>query len=151
MGDRRTEHGHDAVADMLVDVAAMLGDQAVGELEEGVEERVDLLGVELVGQRRVADEVGEQHAHLPPLALRSVRPAVPRRGPGAQRGDRLEQPSPMTDRGDPELLQVVGRQRRQQRRVDGVVRECLGILLQPQALQPAGHVHGRNSGRLAAV
>ena len=49
MGDRRTEHGHDAVADMLVDVAAMLGHDPVDALEEGVEERVDLLGVELVG------------------------------------------------------------------------------------------------------
>ena len=57
----------------------------------------------------------------------------------------------MTDGGDPELLQVVGGQRRQHGRVDGVVRERLGILIQPQALQPRRHVHGRTSGRLATV
>ncbi len=90
MGDGRAEHGHDAVADMLVDVAAMLGDDPVGAAEEGIEERVDLLGVELGGERRIADEVGEQHAHLPPLALRQRRAGSFRRGlrPAARRSPR---------------------------------------------------------------
>ena len=34
VGDRRAEHRHDAVADVLVDPAAVLLDEAVGELEE---------------------------------------------------------------------------------------------------------------------
>ena len=52
----------------------------------------------------------------------------------------------MAYRGDAEFLKIVGGQRRQQRRVDRVVREGPGILAQPQALQPRLDVQRPASG-----
>ena len=145
VGDRGTEYGHDAVADMLVDVPAMLGHEAIDPLEEGVEERVHILRVEPARQRRITGEVGEQDADLPPLAFDRVRrhPILKRLRP--QLGNRLEQASAVPDRADAEILEVVGGQRRQQGGVDGIVLESLGILPEAKATQPAGHVQGRTS------
>ena len=85
VGQRRAEHRHDAVADVLVDPAAVLLDQAVDALEEAAEQRVHLLGVELAAQRRVAGEVREEHRHL--RRSPSARPA------GARRWPRLRPPA----------------------------------------------------------
>ena len=74
VGHRGAEHGHDAVADVLVDPAAVLLHHAVDAPEEAVEQRVHLLRVELAAQRRVAGEVREEHRHLAPLAGRLGRP-----------------------------------------------------------------------------
>ncbi len=80
--DRRAEHRHHAVADVLVDPAAEGRDEAVGAREETAEQAVHLLGVELARKRGEAHQVDEQHAHLAPLApgraggrLRRVRRA----------------------------------------------------------------------------
>ena len=54
MGDRRAEHRHDGVADVLVDGAAVARHHAVDGGEKLVEQRVGLLGVEPAGQLRVA-------------------------------------------------------------------------------------------------
>ena len=73
MGHRGAEDRHNTIADVLVDGPAVIGNACVGKLEEAPEEGVDLLGVEFVGELRVAGEVGEQHRHLPPLSLGQVR------------------------------------------------------------------------------
>ncbi len=78
--DRRAEHAHDRVADVLVDRAAALRDQAVDQLEIAREQPVHVLGVEFARQLRVPREVGEQHGDLPALAgrpRRGVRGGVP--------------------------------------------------------------------------
>jgi hypothetical protein len=101
---RRAEHGHDAVAEVLVDPAAVLLDDAVDPLEEAAEQRVHVLGVELPAQRGVAGEIGEEHHDLAPLAHRLVVLGVTgghlvRFGGAAQRRDRVEQPAAVADRG----------------------------------------------------
>ena len=134
---------HDAVADVLVDLAAMLLDEAVGAVEEAAEQGVHLLGVELPAQRRVAGEVGEEHRHLPPLALK-LRAWPPPPAPCApQRGDGVEQLAPMADRDHAEVLQVLGREPGQDLGVDGVVAERLLVLPQPELAQPSRDVHLR--------
>ncbi len=56
------EDGHRGVADELLDHAAVALDRLAGRGEVGVLDRGHVLGVELLGQRREADEVGEQDA-----------------------------------------------------------------------------------------
>jgi hypothetical protein len=67
--DRSTEHGHHAVADMLVNAPAIARDDAVDRCEEGVQQLMGLLGVESPSQLGVARQIGEQHGHLAPFAL----------------------------------------------------------------------------------
>ena len=54
------EHGHHGVADELLDDAAVRLDVLVPAQEVGVDDRADILGVELLGQHGEVDEVGEQ-------------------------------------------------------------------------------------------
>ena len=60
VGDRRAPDGHHRVADELLDRAAVAADHAGGELEVPRERLTDLLRVTLLGERREADEVGEE-------------------------------------------------------------------------------------------
>ena len=69
VGDGSAEHGHDTVADVLVDGAAVAVDGAIDSLKECAEQAMDLLRIELARQPRVASEVGEQDRHLPTLAV----------------------------------------------------------------------------------
>jgi hypothetical protein len=73
MRHRRPEHGHDAVADVLVDRAAEATDDAVDPREEALEQAVHLLGVQLPAEVGVADQIAEQHGHLAPLPRRTRR------------------------------------------------------------------------------
>ena len=68
VGNRRTEQGHDAVADVFVNAPAVVVNQAVDGLEETRHQLVDFLGAEFVDQGRVAGKIGEERGHLPPLA-----------------------------------------------------------------------------------
>ena len=61
VGDGRTEQGDDGVAEDLVDTPAEGLDLDDERLEVGLDEPGDRLGVEVLGECRVADEVGEQH------------------------------------------------------------------------------------------
>ena len=74
--DRRAEDGHDVVADVLVDGAAVAGDLLAEPAQAAVDERLDALGVHPLGHGRVAGEVGEQHGDLAPLVggRRAARP-----------------------------------------------------------------------------
>jgi hypothetical protein len=68
--DRRAEHAHHRVADVLVDRAARALDRAVRELEVAREDTMDLLGVQPARHSRVTREIGEQDRDLPALADR---------------------------------------------------------------------------------
>jgi oligoribonuclease (3'-5' exoribonuclease) len=50
MGDRSAEYGHDAVANVLVDIAAVIIDDSVNVLEKAPEHGVQLLSLELSAQ-----------------------------------------------------------------------------------------------------
>jgi hypothetical protein len=66
-----------------------------------------------------------------------------RRAVTPQPGDGAQQLAPMADRGDAEILQVIGGQVRQQHIGDVILAECRLVLLQAQALQPTADIHRR--------
>ena len=102
VSDGCAEDRHDAVADVLVDPAAVLGDEAIGVGEEMLQERVHLLRVEFATERGVAGEVGEEDRDLPALAP-GLRRAHPVRRRSAQCRERVEQLAAMPDRHHAEL------------------------------------------------
>ena len=122
MGNRRTEDGHHAVADVPDDVSVMLLNDPVGAVVELLEQGVNLLGVELLTESRGAGEVREQHRHLPPFADRLHRrcgrcPPAFRlvgglHGGAAQRRDGIEQFAAMADQTDTEFFEILGGERR---------------------------------------
>ena len=61
VGDRSPEEGDDRVAEDLVDTAAERLDLGHQGLEVRLDEAGDRLRVAVLGERGVADEVGEQH------------------------------------------------------------------------------------------
>ena len=132
VGHRRAEHAHDAVADVLVDGAAMLLDDAVDDRKEALEQLVHLLRVQLPRERGVVDEVGKEHRHLSPLAGRLIRGSGLggcRIGCGRPRHRcRPEQPFPVAHR-NAELLQVGVGQLRKDVELERVGGKELGVLL----------------------
>ncbi len=72
---RHTEHGHDGVARVLLHGPAVGADLLGHLLEEGREQRAELLGIVPRGERGGPDEVGEDHRHNLPLFGRSHRNA----------------------------------------------------------------------------
>ena len=98
------------------------------------------------GQRRRADEIAEHHGQLSPLGFR--------RGPENRDGHRrtkvstakhgygVEQPTAVADRGYPDVLEVLVRQRREDRSVDVVFAENRLVLPEAQISQPAEDIHG---------
>jgi hypothetical protein len=58
--DRRSPHSHHGVADELLDGSAEALDDEARALEVTQEQVAHVLGVALLRERRVADEVGEQ-------------------------------------------------------------------------------------------
>ena len=65
--DRGAEQGDDAVPQDLVDPAAKGIDVLHQPFEAGVDHPFDLLRIAVLGQCRVADDVGEQHGDDAPL------------------------------------------------------------------------------------
>jgi hypothetical protein len=57
IGCRSPEDCHNAIADVLIDGAAMIGDARIGDFEELPKKLVDLLGVEFACQSCEAGEV----------------------------------------------------------------------------------------------
>ena len=67
MGDRRTEQGHDRIADDLVDPSAERGD-VVGEPgETTIDQVLDLFGIAVLREAGEPDDVGEEHGDDPSL------------------------------------------------------------------------------------
>src|SRR5271154_3501734 len=64
------EQRHDAVAELLGDMAAHFLDRRRGRVEIAADEIAPVLGVELGGNARGADEVAEHHGEV--AALRGV-------------------------------------------------------------------------------
>jgi hypothetical protein len=81
VGDRRPEHGHDRVADELVQRAAQPLDLGAEPRVVGTQQGADVLGVGLVGAGGEPDQVAEQHRHQAAL-----RPGVGRAGEGSAAG-----------------------------------------------------------------
>jgi hypothetical protein len=67
VSDRRAEQREDAVAEDLVDTTAEGGDVGDQPLEAGVDQPLHPLGIEVLGQCGVADEVGEDDRDEPPF------------------------------------------------------------------------------------
>ena len=80
VGDRRTEHRHHVVADVLVDGAAVADDLLPEPAQRPVDDRLHGLGVHALGDRRVAEQVGEQHRRLAAL----LRQTAGGRAPGGR-------------------------------------------------------------------
>ena len=95
------EDRHDLVADILVDVAAMRGDDIGEPLEIGVEHLDHRLRRARLGEGGVAADVGEEDRHLAPLAAEPDPAAVGLldRGDGAA-GDELGELEALVDLDD---------------------------------------------------
>ena len=69
VGDGSTEHAHDTIANVLVDSPAVAVDGAIDRFKERAQQAMDLFRIKLARQPRESSEVGEQHRHLPPVAV----------------------------------------------------------------------------------
>ena len=70
VGHRRAKDRHDGVANELLDEAAVLLDRRGHLLEEVTLDGADVLGVQALGQRGEAREVGEDDGDSAPVGLR---------------------------------------------------------------------------------
>jgi hypothetical protein len=147
---RITEIHKNAIAhvfrDEPVEAAHRLGDAFL----IGGNEFPQVLGVHARGKRRRADQVREHHCDMPALGgiiFGSVGFRKKRRWRcfcargNAQKGDGVEQLTPMPDNTDAKVLQILRREVRQDRIVDRVVAECRLILFEAEAPQPTPEVH----------
>ena len=67
VGGRRAPHGHDRVADELLDRPAVQLDDLGGGLEVFAQQLADRLGIAVLGEAREADEIGEEDGDEAPL------------------------------------------------------------------------------------
>jgi hypothetical protein len=120
-----------AVAHVLGDKTGKPGDRVGDAAMVGADNLAQILGIVPRRQRRRADEVAEHDGQLAPLGLagRGARGIGDGTRPfAAQSGDRGQQPATMSDRGDAEADQIIGRQLGQHLRIDVVGREGRRIL-----------------------
>ena len=82
MRDRRAEERHHRVADELLDRAAEALELVAQVRVVGREHRADVLGIELLGARREADEVGEEDGDDLALLARGRGRPLERRATG---------------------------------------------------------------------
>ena len=141
----RAEDRHDAVAGVLIHRAPVVLDLAVDGPEEAEHQLVQLFGVELAGEPGVARQIGEQHGHLPPLALAQRRRADTGHVPGLagvppELCDRGEQLLAVADRDDAELPQIPCGERRQDRGIDVIAGKRLGVFAKTERTQPPCNV-----------
>lgn len=130
-------------------VPHQLGDVAIEPLDlggdrapVGAQDLAHLFGIEPDRQLGRADQIDEHDREMTAIA----RACQARFGPARIEGsDRLQQPPAMAKGADPEILQIAVRQGSQQRRIDVIGCEQLGIPLEPQPCEPSGDVHHRCS------
>ena len=130
---------------MLIHRAPVVLDLAVDGPEEAEHQLVQLFGVELAGESGVARQIGEQHAHLPPLAFARRRRADTGNGPGLGRVaselcDGSKQLLAVADRDDAEPPQIPCRERRQDRGIDVMAGKRLGVFAKAERTQPPCNV-----------
>ena len=143
-------------------VAHVFGDEPVEAAHRfrcaaviGADHLAQLLGIEPRCHRRRADQIAEHHRQLPALRRRAgcglrCRDVCSITKPGAKGGNRFQHRAAMTNRGDAEILQIIGGQARQQFGADVVLLEGGRILLEPQRPQPLGNVQLRLPRQQAA-
>src|SRR5271166_2606609 len=73
--DRRSEQRHEPVSAVLVDGAFEAVNFGGDQLEATLNDAMDLLGIELLAERREVRDIPEQDGHLPPLAFQRRAPA----------------------------------------------------------------------------
>ena len=84
VGDRRAPDRHHRVADELLDGSPVAADHVAGKVEVAGQELPGVLGVALLGERREADQIGEQDGDEPAFGDR--RRGRGRRCCGDERG-----------------------------------------------------------------
>ncbi|MGF6384394.1 hypothetical protein OKW31_007395 [Paraburkholderia atlantica] len=144
MRDWRAEYGHHAVADMLVDVPAVLLDGAISLVEVAIEHGEYFLRVDFTAHLRKATQVGEEDGDLPSFAFRVARArgAVPGFfGVRPQFRQCSEQFAAMTHRSNTQFFQIVRGEIAKHVGVDGVVAKHRFIPLHSEVVQPRGDVH----------
>ncbi len=89
LADRgEAEHGHDRVADVLLDDAAMTLDRLSTGGEVAVLDDLEALGIEALGQPAVVDQVGEHHRGDPALDVTAAMRSTTDRSVGLGRSGR---------------------------------------------------------------
>ena len=119
VGDRRAEDRQDGIAHELLHEAVVARDRLGERLEQRILERAHLLGIEPLGQRGEAGDVGEEDGHLPAVHLRvaGIRPSprpgrrrTPRRtAPGTEREISLARESRTQGRAPAAAARTAGR------------------------------------------
>ena len=138
----RTEDGHDAVADMLVDRAAVIPNDGIGPVDELTENSEQFLRIEFGGELRVAGYIGEQHGNVPAfcgerrLAAGTV-PAARRQSIRqlAEGLDRCLKP-PAVAEVQAQLLEVGFRQTRKDIEPDSSFGQCLRQMAEASSFEP---------------
>jgi hypothetical protein len=156
---RPAEVGQHAIAHVFGDVPIPALDHLGAATLVGADHLAHVLGVEPRGKLGRADQIAEQYGELPPLGLgwlsalvgvlsglgfASRARAGRARHPIRERGNRVEQLASMPDRGDAQVLEIVGRQAGQELGIDVVVDKRRRVLPQTQAFEPGRDVHLRN-------
>src|SRR4029079_7448107 len=127
---------------ILRDKAAQMADGFSHAFAIGRENFAQVLRIEARRQRRRPDQVGEHYRYL--SALGGIwKGQFGRRGPletvgdgvARQRRDGVEQLAAVADDNDPDVLEILRGQARQQRFVDVVFTKCRFILLKTEAQQ----------------
>ena len=139
-GDGPAEMGDDAVPGEIRDMPALRRDRfghgvLIPELD-----LAQVFGVELRGKRGRSDHVAEQHRDLPPFdgLLARIRGRLCRRlGDG---GAFLQQPPPVADKIDAQILEVFAGEIGEDGPVDIVGDEGLAVDAQAQFLQPEADI-----------
>ena len=131
---------HHIVAHVFIHVTTVTRDDGINRLEIAVEQIMGRFRAQLLRQASEAGEVGEHDRHLPLLAHGCRTGQNPRLFGAAllffpKAFDGLEQFSPVANRFNADLPQVVGCQLGQGGRVDVVVGKGLSVLVEPQDRQ----------------
>ena len=139
-------------------MAAETGHRRRSLVEIGVDEVAPVLGVELRGEARRADEVAEHDRDRTALG-RDLGSFVGGAGEGCSRsarksrrrqgGDRGEQHAPIAYGRNADLLEVLGRQVREDRLLDPVIAKRGLVLAKAETAKPPADIHGRAPHGLA--
>jgi hypothetical protein len=120
-----------AIAHILGDKAAKAADGVGDTAMVGADDLAQVLGIKAGRQRRRTNQIAEHHRQLPPLRLGGgVRRGRSRHRTLAESSNRRQQPSPIADRSDADVLQVVCRQLGQHVPIDRVFVEGRRVFLE---------------------